>query len=299
MCPVGKWSEEGATSCDVCAAGKIQASETSCMNCPEGYFSSEGDSQCTECASGKFSSVGSAACADCPGGKYAQEGSSGCVDCASGKFSRSGDMSCTDCTAGTYSISGSSSCTTCPDGWAQSSMGATACYKCTAGYFSYPPSNGCPACPAGKFSNAEAKFCSDCEVGQYQNVQGQASCKSCGSPKSGFKFVSTFEKGVALEEEEACDQVKLCPPKDTQGLPKCYDIRMAGACDEYPGGGDGDECRQCCWERLGSDYKSCDWHAEQWGGEADINGARGFETLRNMDTDDGGIVWCQPLDYGF
>ena len=299
MCPVGKWSEEGATSCDVCAAGKIQASETSCMDCPEGYFSSEGDSQCTECASGKFASEGSAVCSDCPGGKYAQEGSSGCVDCASGKFSRSGDMSCTDCAAGRYSISGSSSCTTCPDGWAQSSVGATACYKCTAGYFSYPPSNGCPACPAGKFSNAEAKFCSDCEVGQYQNVQGQASCKSCGSPKSGFTFVSTFEKGVALEEEEACDQVKRCPPKDTEGVPKCYDVRMAGACDEYPGGGNGDECRQCCWERIGSLQQSCDWHAERWGGEADINGARGFETLTGMDTDDGGIVWCQPKDYGF
>ena len=227
-----------------------------------------------------------------------------------------GTSACYRCQAGQFSDPPSNGCNTCPDGWAQSSVGASACYQCKKNEYSDPPSTGCKTCPSGWVSQYydgggadcalcptgayinNAGDCKECPHGYYQSQNGQYSCKSCGSPMSGYSFVSRFENSV---EEEACDQVKLCPAPDTDGLPHCYEERMAGACSKYDSSADGHQCRRCCWERAGTAYsKSCNWHAKEWGGET-VPGStwRGFDTLTGMKSNDMGIIWCSPVDAGF
>lgn len=180
MCPVGKWSEEGATSCDFCAAGKIQVSEKLCTDCPEGFFSSERDAQCTQCAEGKFSGVGSTACAHCAAGKYSPKGSSSCVDCAVGEYSNAGDGECSDCTGGKYSSAGAPSCTNCAAGRYSSSRAAS-CSSCSGGRFSEGGASSCKNCPAGFLSNTGFGFsrCAQCPEGYYQEQTERTSCNAC------------------------------------------------------------------------------------------------------------------------
>lgn len=307
-CPVGRWSEEGATSCEFCAAGKIQVSEKTCLNCPEGFFSSEGDSQCTECPTGKFSSVGAEICSDCPDGKTSSNDKvSTCVDCAAGKFSTNG-ATCKDCAAGTYSGAVAASCTTCPDGWAQSSVGTTACYKCTAGSFSNPPSNGCNACAAGKFSSEGQNACSSCPVGyksssgqsscagcsdsEYQDEEGQSSCKSCGTIFNLFLGQPAFkwQPGAYKKSFSDCVQVRDCPATNQDWVKDCSKV-MAFSIP-----GHGAEIQTCCnyqdnafTVKLDVPLSSSNCKSDYW------EFKYGTNYWIRKDSGQDGISFCQPF----
>jgi hypothetical protein len=57
-----------------------------CEKCPNGTYSSTGQTACTNCPHGKFNLGGSDVCDPCLGGKYIVSPGSTCVDCASGTW---------------------------------------------------------------------------------------------------------------------------------------------------------------------------------------------------------------------
>jgi hypothetical protein len=60
--------------------------ENWCEKCPNGTFSSAGQTACTNCPHGKYNLGGSHVCDPCMGGKYIVSPGSTCVDCASGTY---------------------------------------------------------------------------------------------------------------------------------------------------------------------------------------------------------------------
>lgn len=191
LCPVGQFSDEGATECGACVAGQIQVDINTCQDCPAGQYSKAGDISCTLCSPGTYSlDSGSPTCAECqPGmfhnGQVGSTSASDCQNCPAG-WSQNERRStlCKECGFGHYSGTGSSSCLACPTGRYQSQTRQTspdACTLCWTGeYQDQQGHRWCKPCNPGKYQDQRgAILCKECATGQYQNQVKQTGCKSC------------------------------------------------------------------------------------------------------------------------
>ena len=146
-CPLGTYSTANdVSSCTVCAAGTYYTTTTTgassnsiCLACPVGKYSSAGATACTLCPVGTYRpSTGGSQCMTCPPGtESTATGASACQSCAAGKFSQTG--TCVACQTGTFAAStGSAACLSCGPGNYGSS---TSCIPCPIGTASAPHSH--------------------------------------------------------------------------------------------------------------------------------------------------------------
>ena len=200
ICPAGKSSAAGSSSCSDCPSGQTSTSGSNCSNCPAGQYSSAaGSSSCSVCAAGTYSDAGASSCLSCPAGKKCPVGTGKTqTNCAAGTYSSGGaGDSCTSCAAGTYSSGGASSCMSCPAGkkcpvgtgktqtdcaaGTYSSGGAGAsCASCAAGRYSAAGASSCLSCPAGSSSSLGSSSCSVCS-GLSVSISGGTCVKTCPS----------------------------------------------------------------------------------------------------------------------
>tara|TARA_B110000858_G_scaffold186889_1_gene230561 strand:+ start:520 stop:3993 length:3474 start_codon:yes stop_codon:yes gene_type:complete len=199
-CPVGQFSDSGASECGACVAGQIQDSPTSCSRCDPGQFAKAGAITCSMCEIGKYASgVGAGECTRCPTGKYQEPGVgtgssvNNCDDCPAGWGQANMEQTdCDKCATGRYAVStGTEACALCGSGKYLDTVGSTSesqCKACQTGrYQDAGGQSSCKGCSSGKYQSSTGKTaCSSCAGGKYQVSGGQTSCSSCaGGKKSG------------------------------------------------------------------------------------------------------------------
>lgn len=196
-CPIGQFSDVGASECGACVAGQIQTSPTSCSKCPAGKFARSGDIVCRACEIGTYSiGVGAGRCTLCPTGKYQDPAVVGtttntCKDCPEGWEQPNMEQTdCKFCGVGKYTTSeGTAECLVCSSGKYQNQneqKSADACHDCSAGkYQEQTGKSSCKNCAAGKYQSQTGKTsCPSCSAGKYQGQTGKTSCVTCGAGKS-------------------------------------------------------------------------------------------------------------------
>ena len=180
VCPAGKFSGVGATTCFNCGTSKL--------------YSESGKSECSTCTSGSYTSGNTdetrTTCSACPAG-YACDGSSKLVLCVPGKYSNKLQTSCVSCGSDKmYSAAtAATKCEVCPTGSSTSGGDAktrTVCTACAAGS-SCDGSNTVTPCGAdNKFSGPGRGECSTCASG-FRSTGGRADkttrtgCISCSA----------------------------------------------------------------------------------------------------------------------
>ncbi|GMI44759.1 hypothetical protein TrCOL_g12018 [Triparma columacea] len=217
---------DSESSCVPCAAGRFSTSgSTSCSICPSGTYSiPQQANECTNCPLGKHIADDGqdedqhahlAACVNCSPGKAAPAlGSIDCLDCGPGTFSSSPPTSCSDCSPGTYSAGlANSQCDDCPAGTVASSSGSSFCSDCGPGTFSSSPPTSCSDCSPGTYSAGLANSqCDDCLAGTAASSSGSSFCSDYGpgtfssSPPTSCSDCSpgTYSAGLANSQCDDC-----------------------------------------------------------------------------------------------
>lgn len=176
ICPAGTQSEQGDWVCTPCEKGKYSSSPKSeaCQSCPPGEYSDgTGFTYCKVCQAGQFSNngkdqYGSTGCMECPAGYYSTEGSSGCTSCPAGHFtnSPSGATTCTPASIGYYVGATNANSLPhlqqyeCPIGSYTSTPGQAHCTSCPPNTSTHDTRStslsDCISCPYGANSNTFA-----------------------------------------------------------------------------------------------------------------------------------------------
>ena len=80
-----------AVKCKNCLANKYRSNSmirTICVDCPQGWLSTEGSAKCGMCGSGNFGDTIGGGCQNCVSGQFrgASDPANTCIDCAEGYF---------------------------------------------------------------------------------------------------------------------------------------------------------------------------------------------------------------------
>ena len=241
-CAAGKFSGEFASVCIPCPAGSwsVAGQGSECRKCDSGKYSAQGAITCDDCASGKYSEKASPTCTYCIAGKTSKASEGSCSGCDSGKTSSgtkadgtkvpdgetqvdgSGPIQCFDCEGGKYAngLSTDYLCKDCEAGKASAGGGAF-CPDCFPGKYSGIGQHDCTDCEPGKFNTALAQdTCTLCDIGKYQNDVGKEYCQDCDKGTVTDTTLSS-DKGAAT--------CKSCPAQ-TYKNDKCQLISDT----EYP-----------------------------------------------------------------
>jgi hypothetical protein len=184
QCPDGQLSEEGASYCYECPAGKFR-NTTTCEKCEKGEFTElPGLTSCKQCPTGwRNEETGSSFCSSCGAGFY--EENNACKTCLEGTFTNSSGLKrCEQCPSGfSQSDQGQAACAKCSPGEFNEANGAHACKSCSEGeYTDNPGLTTCKQCPSGWVNNfTKNSFCLPCSPGEFQQAKGQDTCSKCPS----------------------------------------------------------------------------------------------------------------------
>lgn len=196
VCPLGKVSGNGQTTCVACSPGRytfntnaqnswVGGPLTTCNPCLVGTFYNATllpSFPCQNCTAGRYNSVpGALECTLCQYGTYGTAlGASSCPACPVGKFGRSvGAIRCADCQAGKFADQiGQSECFECPvNTWSNMSANIGGCWNCPVGQETIGTGRtSCQACPVGKAVAGGGKRCAFCEPGKFANRTGMSFC---------------------------------------------------------------------------------------------------------------------------
>lgn len=161
VCPTGKFSYGGYSSCQDCLTGRT------CINgtiapCAIGFYLSSNNT-CSQCPVGSACTGGLRKI--CPAGFYAPlPGTEFCLPCLPGTVSNTTETEV---------------CTTCPPG-TTSNFGRTACIPCGYGETSTEGQHPCTTCPKGKYASTRGSIqCDDCPVGTYSEFPASRACDTC------------------------------------------------------------------------------------------------------------------------
>jgi len=182
-------------SCILCDSGKYKESLISCLNCPDGWISTDMREFCIICAKGYYSNQRKNYCNECPMGSYNDnEGiysDSQCKKCPEGKWSSQSANNelifCKNCLSGLYGdelgMISKGSCKNCPAGKYNNNEGINNinnCKDCTSGTYSKDGSVSCLDCPVGKYVlDVGAEKCLECPEGKFTNNISSVLCKNC------------------------------------------------------------------------------------------------------------------------
>ena len=233
---------DGASTCNLCPAGREGLNGQSCSPCRSGFFSPSINSSCMKCPAGfKAPKAGSIACEPCPGGFYS-EGAPTCIQCPVGRISSGAGGKCRQCDAGSFAKD--STCELCPSG-TFAPPGSSECQKCLRGTYSLSGSGRCLHCLAGTVSmvdgastchlcppgteESKRQSCSPCRSG-FISSGGNSSCMKCqagfNAPKTGSSACEPCPGGFYSEEgAPTCIQ---CPVGTISGA-------ASGSCDSCEG----------------------------------------------------------------
>ena len=80
-----------AVKCKNCLANRYRSNSmirTTCVDCPQGWLSTEGSAKCGMCGSGNFGDTIGGGCQNCVSGQFrgASDPANTCIDCAEGYF---------------------------------------------------------------------------------------------------------------------------------------------------------------------------------------------------------------------
>lgn len=209
-CPVGKFSDVGASACSVCPGGRFsnRTAAASCTACPAGFIIAENSTDasdhdsvddCVECGTGERASMDQSVCQACAAGQYSARSS--CESCPSGRFSETpedfvcvacgpgthapapGASSCADCQNGKYAPGDASvNCLDCPAGRSQPEQGEADCVDCGVDFFAAEPgAQACEPCALGFSSTPRAANCSLCQPGYFWRFRDSqpGGCVAC------------------------------------------------------------------------------------------------------------------------
>lgn len=219
-CPKGTYSSSGGfTACKQCPLGKYSR-HTDCATCNVGMYADVTLNTCVGCNAGYFaSSTGLSSCDMCLAGTYSL--SVECIACAPGKYSGNASSSCVSCSPGTFSDAPAvSECKLCESGFYSSQSSALECSTCSNGTFSRGGSWGCQECEPGTYSFAGFSTCWECEVGQYQSDYGSSSCDSCSL---NFTFSSH-------NRSSSCSMCTVCDTDNNYYYTKKCDLVSDASC---------------------------------------------------------------------
>ena len=172
--------------------------ETSCNECPIGFYGSDSensDKSCTSCPAGKLNtdprSTSVLTCKNCDAGKYIGSDSSvsNCKNCDIGKSSTAGSSECLLCASGRVVASQSPLlCSICSAG-KYLNASTLQCSDCVGTYILdnginetlHGSINDCKFCPIGTFFVSTVEECQICSAGQYQSKSNVAGviCEQC------------------------------------------------------------------------------------------------------------------------
>jgi len=246
----GEVSGRRATGCTPCPAGTESGNRLSpsvCMPCGGGKFSGEGARSCEDCASGSFSehpastvevitlsptSAPSSAPSHAP--SYTSSAPTG-----QRIYSYSYTSAPTDSPTSAPTATPTTSAPTiyessAPTIWDPTPdvVGATSCTLCVAGKYSRGGNSECGPCPAGRYSDAGAKaasaigstdsdnVCKKCTPGKYSQSSFGGSCSDCPNTPPGSQVYTHYSE----EEDSTCfelataEQMQTCPRSTRAGI---------------------------------------------------------------------------------
>ncbi|GMH79533.1 hypothetical protein TL16_g08176 [Triparma laevis f. inornata] len=159
QCGAGTFNDKADRSsfeCHKCAAGRFQnvPNQDSCKECADDHYSNEGASECIVCSAGKTHKDDKTTCVCLPGKKVSENGI--CEDCKVGKYTDAkGKTDCVRCELGKTSAQGSSACTSCVIGKiGVNNNGEGLCKVCSAGrYQDIEGQTNCNSCGSGRYQN--------------------------------------------------------------------------------------------------------------------------------------------------
>ena len=159
ICSNGQFSEQWSITCVDCLAHH-RCRDGYQMHCPVGYFSNAGASDCTKCPDGKKCWLRTSSPdqqTDCGIGWYASPLDGDCKKCMPGSYCpNANNYGPTLCIAGEYQyLEGQGACISCPTG-TSSMIGQIRCQMCDAGR---PCLSG--YCGVGRYSHAYTTSCQD------------------------------------------------------------------------------------------------------------------------------------------
>ena len=169
-CVFGEYTDLGQKECRTCPPGSFCATPATRTDCPRGagnnHYCLGGTANKRKCPAGFMCPTSTGAPVACAVGTYAPEGSDACLPCPAGKFCPNPSMNAENCPAGYFSLGGATSCTICP-----------ADHGCT---FTTVP----VACPLGYYAPAGYAACIECPAGYYcDRVAHPGVATACSSGK--------------------------------------------------------------------------------------------------------------------
>ena len=211
-------TQEGQPQCIKCEQGRgksIGGSNTSCDDCPKGFFQDE---------------LGTVACKKCPLGYHGQhDGKPFCEECDEDtKQSKTGQANCDICPHGQTAPRRATQCQECPPGKygkrktpKNSSVGKSVyiCSFCPKGTYRSRRLRGgkeCGLCRAGKFSSKDGShICLSCSRGTFQGMNGAAECIDCPvdwyGHKKGMSKCVTCPRGNYTSGRTKSTECSVCP----------------------------------------------------------------------------------------
>ncbi|KAJ3441106.1 hypothetical protein M0812_13111 [Anaeramoeba flamelloides] len=180
-CPIGKYSQSGASVC---------------LDCPVGTFGNvEHLSKCFDCMPGSWSNIPGnvdPSCNPCPAGTYSTTFGattiSTCIECEPGTYNTLAGATakgfCLNCPVGTYNPdSGSTStqsCNQCPLGSVANATGSSSCYFCEKGKSPSKRKDLCESCHAGTYaSHRGSEECVECPINTINIGATNDNCVKC------------------------------------------------------------------------------------------------------------------------
>ncbi|CAG9331890.1 unnamed protein product [Blepharisma stoltei] len=160
ICPIGNYCPSRSATQTSCAAGTYQdqKGQSSCKNCPAGFYCDAGATTPTKCTAGYMCPLGTSSSTrvPCGNGEYQPfEGQSSCLTCPMGYECGAGPLtSPTTCPIYSYCVAGTNSpAPSCPSGTYTDETGLQS-------------KSQCKQCPAGKYCT-NGKIQADCDAGYY------------------------------------------------------------------------------------------------------------------------------------
>ena len=267
----GQISGPRATGCTPCPAGTESGNRLSpsvCMPCVGGKFSGEGAQTCEDCASGSFSEhpastvqmityspTAAPSSAPSHGPSYA---SSAPTDERAYSYSYTSATTYSPTSAPTATPTTSAPTiyeSSAPTIWDPTPdvVGATTCTPCVAGKYSCGGNSECGPCPAGRYSDEGAKaasasgstdanVCKKCEPGKYsQSGFAGGTCSDC--PNNPVPPGSEVYTHYSEEEDSTCFELATAEHMHTRICPRSARAGIKNVCkwfffDEFTGSND-------------------------------------------------------------
>ena len=248
------------TSCIKCERGKYRSNLKTCIECPNGWISSDDNDYCKICQVGKISDENGIDCLDCPAGRYndligLSVINDVCKICPHGKYSSetgaTNPQYCKNCQEGKFNsdegLVSELLCKSCEAGKYRNNLRnpGQPCMKCAPGKYSRIESSSCITCGFGKYTLNDESLnteCLDCPTGRYNNNIGQHGLNNCDRCETG-----KYNNKIGSITINDCLPCNLGMYSETIGADSIITCKkcVAGKFNNVLGGNSITDCKEC------------------------------------------------------